>query len=92
MSLYEMAYDLALADLGSEECSHLTMVTLLNMALIEKELGNSREAERCLGDLSEYMISLETTESSSQEASSQRSEFLLKATLLLQSPLGAAAA
>ena len=91
LSLYEMAYDLALSNLENDLSSRITMVTLLNMALIEKEFGNSQEAERCLVDLSEYIISLEE-ESSSKEVSNQRHEFLLKATLLLQFPLGAAAA
>jgi tetratricopeptide (TPR) repeat protein len=91
LSLYEMSYNLALADIESEVCSRLTMVTLLNMALIQKELGDSQEAEQCLVDLSEYITALEA-ESASEEVSSQRNEFLLKATLLLRSPHGAAAA
>lgn len=91
LSLYEMAYNLALSNIENASSSRLIMVTLLNMALLEKELEDSQEAERCLLDLAEYISALEA-ESSGHEISSQRNEFLLKATLLLHSPLGAPAA
>ena len=93
LSLYNMAYNLVISDIQNETCSRLTMVTLLNMSLIEKELGNSQEADQCLFDLTEYITALDD-ESSGQEtvSTSQRNEFLCKATMLLHTSHGAAAA
>jgi tetratricopeptide (TPR) repeat protein len=90
--LYNMAYNLAISDIENETCSRLTIVTLLNMALIEKERGNNEEAERCLFDLTEYVTALETESSGQEIVSRQRNEFLCKATMLLRMSLGAAAA
>jgi hypothetical protein len=80
LSLYEMSHNLALQDLGDETSSRIIMVTLNNMAQIELELGNFQEAQSCLDDLKEYIMSLE--EPSSLKIKIERNQFFLNATLL----------
>ena len=90
LSVYEQAYDLALCSIDHDLSSRVIIVTLTNMALIEREIGNLEEAERCIGDMTEYIMALDA-EPSSQQIKTERSEFLHNATLLL-APHGAAAA
>jgi tetratricopeptide (TPR) repeat protein len=87
--LYELSYNIALQDLDDETSTRIISVTLNNMAQIELELGNFKEAQGCLDDLKEYLMSLK--EPSSLKIKIERNQLFLNATLL-GNPKGAPAA